>query len=54
MRFLRRCARNDFVSIEDAVGGVPGGPNSGLTCRLPTAEELASDRSPAVETFPGR
>ena len=20
--------------------GVPGGPNSGLTCRLPTAEEL--------------
>ena len=22
--------------------GVPGGPNSGLTCRLPTAEELAT------------
>ena len=26
--------KNDFVTIEDAIG-VPGGPNSGLTCRLP-------------------
>lgn len=26
--------RNDFVTIEDAIG-VPGGPNSGLTCGLP-------------------
>ena len=25
---------NDFVTIEDAIG-VPGGPNSGLTARLP-------------------
>lgn len=25
---------NDFVTIEAAIG-VPGGPNSGLTCRLP-------------------
>ena len=39
---LETLRRNDFVTVEDAVGGVPGGPNSGLTCRLPTAEELAS------------
>jgi hypothetical protein len=26
--------KNDFVALEDAIG-VPGGPNSGLTCKLP-------------------
>jgi hypothetical protein len=26
--------KNDFVTIEDAIG-VPGGPNSGLTCEIP-------------------
>ncbi|GAA0888011.1 hypothetical protein [Rhodanobacter soli] len=31
---LTTLRRNDFVTIEDAIG-VPGGPNSGLTCRLP-------------------
>jgi hypothetical protein len=31
---LQVLRRNDFVSIEDALG-VPGGPNSGLTARLP-------------------
>lgn len=31
---LATLRRNDFVTIEDAIG-VPGGPNSGLTCRLP-------------------
>lgn len=37
---------NNFVTIEDAIGGpvVPGGPNSGLTCRLPTVEELTTDQ----------
>jgi hypothetical protein len=47
---LETLRRNDFVSVEDAVGGVPGGPNSGLTCRLPTAEELATDRPTGAET----
>lgn len=28
--------QNDFVAIEEALG-VPGGPNSGLTCKLPSA-----------------
>ena len=51
---LETLRRTDFVGVEGEAGGVPGGPNSGLTCRLPTAEELASDRPPAVETFPGR
>jgi hypothetical protein len=32
--------QNDFVTIEDAIG-VPGGPNSGLTCRLPARERAA-------------
>lgn len=31
---LTTLRKNDFVTIEDAIG-VPGGPNSGLTCRLP-------------------
>lgn len=31
---LATLRKNDFVTIEDAIG-VPGGPNSGLTCRLP-------------------
>ncbi len=26
---------NDFVSIEESAFGIPGGPNSGLTARLP-------------------
>lgn len=35
---------NDFVSIESALGlKVPGGPNSGITCRLPReGEQTAS------------
>jgi hypothetical protein len=33
---LEALRTNDFVTIEDTVGiGVPGGPNSGLTCKLP-------------------
>lgn len=40
---LETLRRHDFVSVGDTPGGVPGGPNSGLTCRLPTAEELAAD-----------
>ena len=31
---LSTLRKNDFVTIEDAIG-IPGGPNSGLTCRLP-------------------
>lgn len=31
---LEALRKNDFVTIESALG-VPGGPNSGLTCRLP-------------------
>lgn len=31
---LTSLRKNDFVSIEDALG-LPGGPNSGLTARLP-------------------
>lgn len=31
---LGKLRTNDFVTIEDAIG-VPGGPNSGLTARLP-------------------
>jgi len=33
-RMLPILRQNDFVAIEDALG-VPGGPNSGLTCKLP-------------------
>lgn len=34
---LNHVRSNDFVSIEEVAGGVrvPGGPNSGITCRLP-------------------
>jgi hypothetical protein len=32
---LAALRRNDFVSIEETALGVPGGPNSGLTARLP-------------------
>ena len=34
---LESLRTNDFVNIEDAVGitGAPGGPNSGITCKLP-------------------
>jgi hypothetical protein len=32
---------NDFVTIETVIG-VPGGPNSGLTCKLPDAGEPAT------------
>ncbi len=31
---LEALRSNDFVTIEDAIG-VPGGPNSGITCKLP-------------------
>jgi len=30
---LETLRTNDFVTIEDAIG-IPGGPNSGLTCRI--------------------
>lgn len=33
-QLLPMLRQNDFVTIEDAIG-VPGGPNSGLTCGLP-------------------
>jgi hypothetical protein len=49
---LETLRRTDFVSVEDAVGGVPGGPGSGLTCRLPTPEELATDRPTESEALP--
>lgn len=34
---LENLRKNDFVNIEAAVGisGAPGGPNSGITCKLP-------------------
>lgn len=34
---LESLRTNDFVNIENAVGitGAPGGPNSGITCKLP-------------------
>jgi hypothetical protein len=32
---LQALRSNDFVSIEETAFGVPGGPNSGLTCSLP-------------------
>lgn len=31
---LSELRKNDFISIGDALG-VPGGPNSGITCKLP-------------------
>ena len=31
---LLNLRKNDFVNIEEAIG-IPGGPNSGLTCKLP-------------------